>query len=451
MNAHRRNWTIAILRPSVPTPGAVLTAFAVRASKIPTRTSRTRLAGVVYPAHPAIAITGARAPIRPIKCNALVPEIITVHSVKSTEKFWALLLELRSLHSSSLFWLSCVSSCGGKFILVFFLILSPAFFRHPLRQSIRDGASLDWPRLMCLFKDLPICRGSRNPLTLEIYELCILYFFFYNASMVNHCVALLQAPYTMFFLHILFSSCYYCFLHSRELSKRLTANLAHNLHCTHYLFFLHSRRWSREQKAVGSPVYGYMQGGIPGTLPGETPLSYHFFFYPLLFIFSLSNQINCFRHSGEGWLGRNFGFGQTRPTNQSATLHVGPHQRPYGYCQSLCGETTFSVSFQTFSVFLPHVTHSVKNRYTWSFETLRKILKLFRIFLAGIEIDRLCEVADLKWALVFQDWTNGAYEAKFRNVRLSNDEHARHFETCTAAKTPGTPKTSTEAQSAGTG
>lgn len=28
-----------------------------------------------------------------------------------------------------------------------------------------------------------------------------------------------------------------------------------------------SRRWSREQKAMGSPVYGYMQGGIPGTLP----------------------------------------------------------------------------------------------------------------------------------------------------------------------------------------
>ncbi|KAF7992926.1 hypothetical protein HCN44_005707 [Aphidius gifuensis] len=28
-----------------------------------------------------------------------------------------------------------------------------------------------------------------------------------------------------------------------------------------------SRRWSREQKALGSPVYGYMQGGIPGTLP----------------------------------------------------------------------------------------------------------------------------------------------------------------------------------------
>lgn len=31
--------------------------------------------------------------------------------------------------------------------------------------------------------------------------------------------------------------------------------------------FLNSRRWSREQKALGSPVYGYMQGGIPGTLP----------------------------------------------------------------------------------------------------------------------------------------------------------------------------------------
>lgn len=30
-----------------------------------------------------------------------------------------------------------------------------------------------------------------------------------------------------------------------------------------------SRRWSREQKSVGSPVYGYIQGGIPGTLPGK--------------------------------------------------------------------------------------------------------------------------------------------------------------------------------------
>lgn len=30
-----------------------------------------------------------------------------------------------------------------------------------------------------------------------------------------------------------------------------------------------SRKWSREQKSVGSPVYGYIQGGIPGTLPGK--------------------------------------------------------------------------------------------------------------------------------------------------------------------------------------
>ena len=29
-----------------------------------------------------------------------------------------------------------------------------------------------------------------------------------------------------------------------------------------------SRRWSREQKAI-SPVYGYIQGGMPGTLPGN--------------------------------------------------------------------------------------------------------------------------------------------------------------------------------------
>lgn len=30
-----------------------------------------------------------------------------------------------------------------------------------------------------------------------------------------------------------------------------------------------SRKWSREQKSAGSPVYGYIQGGIPGTLPGK--------------------------------------------------------------------------------------------------------------------------------------------------------------------------------------
>lgn len=31
----------------------------------------------------------------------------------------------------------------------------------------------------------------------------------------------------------------------------------------------YSRKWSREQKSAGSPVYGYIQGGIPGTLPGK--------------------------------------------------------------------------------------------------------------------------------------------------------------------------------------
>jgi len=32
---------------------------------------------------------------------------------------------------------------------------------------------------------------------------------------------------------------------------------------------VYSRKWSREQKSAGSPVYGYIQGGIPGTLPGK--------------------------------------------------------------------------------------------------------------------------------------------------------------------------------------
>jgi len=33
--------------------------------------------------------------------------------------------------------------------------------------------------------------------------------------------------------------------------------------------YVYSRKWSREQKSAGSPVYGYIQGGIPGTLPGK--------------------------------------------------------------------------------------------------------------------------------------------------------------------------------------
>lgn len=43
-----------------------------------------------------------------------------------------------------------------------------------------------------------------------------------------------------------------------------------NIYIVNYIHYvlLYSRRWSREQKTAGSPVYGYMQGGIPGTLPG---------------------------------------------------------------------------------------------------------------------------------------------------------------------------------------
>lgn len=50
-------------------------------------------------------------------------------------------------------------------------------------------------------------------------------------------------------------------------------NTINYYHCTvirefNYTSF-YSRKWSREQKSAGSPVYGYIQGGIPGTLPGK--------------------------------------------------------------------------------------------------------------------------------------------------------------------------------------
>lgn len=99
----------------------------------------------------------------------------------------------------------------------------------------------------------------------------------------------------------------------------------------------YSRKWSREQKSAGSPVYGYIQGGIPGTLPGKNNYWLNINL-DLFFINSIYLKIYIiYRNFSESRFCRHFSIRKTRTTDEFTALHVGSFWRSHGNSESLCG------------------------------------------------------------------------------------------------------------------